>query len=457
MIKKGDIIEVCIDSLAYGGEGVGRYEGVAVFVPDTVPGDKVTAKVVSSKKNYAKAVLSELLQSSSNRIKPDCGISKVCGGCQLQHVSYEEQLVLKRKIVADNLKKIAGLEVDVKPVLAAPSTKGYRCKVQYPVQQTKVSKRFLVGYYKKGTHDIVNIKHCPVQPAIIDDIVEYLRTQAQSIGLTAYTEKQHVGLIRHFVFRYSHTDGKILLIIVINADEAPAILNKFILDIKAKFSEISGILVDFNTSKTNVIMANNLELFIGDNFIKETLEDKVFKVSGGSFFQVNPETAVKIFTTVRDMVLNKLEKPVVLDLYSGVGTFSIFLQDVASKIIAVEENPSAVNDAKENLLLNKSAEKSEIVIKQGNVDDVLLELQQESSSVDVTVLDPPRKGCSSQAVELIAQLTKQFIIYVSCDPATLARDIKIFSANGFDVEYIQPADMFPNTYHIESIALLKRK
>lgn len=457
MLKKNDLIQTQVHSLAHGGEGIGKINGITVFIPDTVPGDKVNAKITSVKKAYAKALLTEIIEPSKIRVKPFCGLAKVCGGCQVQHIDYAEQLKLKKKIVEDNFNKIANLNVEVKDPIENPNNTGYRCKIQYPVQQTKVSKRFLLGYYKKGTHEIVNIKHCPIQPSIVDNITEFIRENSQKLGLNAYNEKQHSGLIRHFIFKVSKSNNNILLIVVINASEASEEFKNLCFAIKNRFKQVIGIMVNFNTSKTNAIMSDNTQRIWGKEYMVEKLNNLKFKVSANSFFQVNPEMAEKLFLTVKSLISSRINKPSILDIYSGVGTFSIFLKDIASRITAIEENPNAIKDAKENLKINVAPDDANIDIIEGNANTVLAELTEQGKKFDVTIIDPPRKGCSSEALDLITRLTDKFIIYVSCDPATLARDVKILNQNGFVPEFIQPVDMFSHTYHIESIVVLKRQ
>ena len=453
MLKKGEIIELEINKLVYGGEGIGRYNDIAVFVPDTPSGDIVKAEIVSVKNSYAKAILKEVVKPSEHRIKPFCPLSNACGGCQWQHINYEEQLRAKKVIVEECLKKIAGAEIPIKDTISSSETKNYRCKIQFPVQQTKISKRFLAGYYKKGTHDIVNIKYCPVQPEIIDEITAFLREKAQELNLTAYQEKKKKGLIRHFVFRYSKTAQDIVLTIVINAEKIPENLIKLCDSVKEKFNQVAGVIVNFNTSHTNLIMGKVSQLVHGKNYIEETLDSKVFKISHDAFFQVNPFTASKMFNEVKEIVKQRVNNPSILDIYAGSGSFSIYLSDLASEIVAVEEIESAVDDGEENISRNKI---QNIQYIKENADIAVPKLAAENRKFDVIILDPPRKGCSKEVLEAVKQITDKFVIYISCDPSTLARDYKILS-DKFTAEFVQPVDMFCHTYHVESILVARAK
>ena len=457
MFKKGDLFEINIETLAYGGEGIGRLNGITVFVPDSVPGDYLKIEIVSVKKNYARGIIQEIIKPSEYRISPVCSLAKVCGGCQWLHIDYKEQLRAKKKIVEESLKKIANIDIPVHDVISSDCNLEYRCKIQFPVQQTKVSKRILAGYYKKGTHEIVNIKFCPIQPEIINQITQFTREKAQELNLTAYNEKTGKGLIRHLVYRYSQSHKNLLLIVVINSLDISDKLEQLCKSVQDNFKEIAGVLVNFNTSGTNIIMSYKTELACGRDYIEENLEGKKFKISAGSFFQVNPAAAVKIFNEVHKIIKERVENPTILDVYAGVGTFSIWLKDLATKITAIEENSNAVSDVRENIKLNKSENDADIDILEGNADRVLQDLIEQNSNFDVTILDPPRKGCSDVAIDAVARLTNKFIIYVSCNPTTLARDIKLLMKSGFIPEYAQPIDMFCHTYHIESIVVLKRK
>lgn len=452
-MNKGEIIELKIEKLTYGGEGIGRADGIAVFVPDTAAGDVIKAEVVSVKKNMAKATVKEIVTPSESRVKPFCPLANACGGCQWQHISYDEQLRAKKQIIEECMHKIAGIDVPVKDVIRSDEVTEYRCKVQYPVQQTKVSKRFLAGYYRKNTHDIVNIKFCPIQPRIIDDIAEFLRKKAQELNLTAYNEKTGKGLIRHFVFRYSQTNKDLLLTVVINDRQNNDIVEELCFWAKKQFPEIKGVLVNFNTSKSNLIMGSKTELVEGQDFTEEVLGEKKFRISAESFFQVNPLTAEKMFSEVRKIVKEKTKTPSILDVYAGSGSFSMFVSDLASEITAVEESESSVKDGLENLQRNKI---NNISFIKGDAESVLKKLENENKKFDVVILDPPRKGCSEQVIESVKNLAGNLLIYISCNPSTLARDVKLLS-DKFTPEFIQPVDMFCHTYHVESILVMTKK
>lgn len=455
MFKKGDIIELYVDELVYGGDGLGKIDGFPVFVPDTAPEELVKVEIISSSKSYAKGQVVEIIKPSKYRVNPECSLSKVCGGCQWQHVKYNEQLKIKKKIVQDNLKKIAHIEVPVNDVIPAPENLEYRCKVQYPVRQTKVSMKYLVGYFKKGTHEVVNNKYCPVQPRIIDEITMFAREKMQKLRLNAYNEKTKKGMIRHIVYRYSKTQDKLLVIFVVNDKFISDTVKELSISVYNKFPQVEGVLLNFNRASSNVILGSEYKLVSGKDSIEEVLDGRKFKISAGSFFQVNPTAATGMFNYVHKVVSEKSKEPTILDVYAGVGNFGIWLKDLASKITAIEENPEAVKNAIENIELNKIIAGGEINMIQGNADEALLKLVEENNTYDITILDPPRKGCSQSVLDAAIKLTDKYIIYVSCNPATLARDLQLLSDN-FIPEFVQPVDMFCHTYHIESIAVLKK-
>lgn len=446
--------KVEIKSLVYGGAGVGHLDnGKTVFVDDVVDGDFIEAEIYSDKKHFAFACMKNLLTPSKYRIDPVCKLSKVCGGCQWQQVDYEHQLDVKTRIVKDTLQKALKKEIYVERTIASPDNLQYRCKVQMPVSQTKTSKRILAGYFKKNSHELVNIKYCPIQPDIIGEICEYLKEAIQKKNIRAYDEKTQKGMIRHFVFRYSSTNKKILLIFVVNSKSTAPDLRIVADEVRHKFPHISGVCVNFNKQNSNVIMGENFELISGDDFIEENLEGRIYHISKGSFFQVNPRSALNIFKTAEDMLKSQFNEkiPVLLDAYSGVGSFSIWLKDAAERIVAVEDYPQAVCDAKINLEKNQA---ENISLFEGDAQEVLDNFVKEGQVFDVVIIDPPRKGCSEKALEAVAALSKRSIVYVSCNPATLGRDLKKLEELGFFIKRIQPVDMFCHTHHVETVVLL---
>jgi len=457
-MKVLDEITIKIEKLSNLGFGIakqnknGGHGGLVIFVENACPGDELNVKITKLTKNYANAQIVEILDKSPHRVEPFCALQKICGGCQLQFIDYDYQLQLKKEIVSETVKMISGVDIEVKDVIRSPQNKNYRHKVQYPISQTKVSKRILAGYYKPKSHEIINIKHCPIQPESCDEIIEFIRNKAFDYGISGYNEKKHSGDLRHVVLRVSKATGKILVTLVVNSTKIFDRLKDFAQNIYDNFKEVSGVCVNFNSKKTNVIMGENVELIAGKDFIKERILDKTFRIGPKTFFQINPQSAENIFAFVKDYIKDNFENPTVLDAYAGVTAFGITISDVCKKVVSVEENKEAVDLASEIIGLNEIKN-----VELHNMDAQKFfekELKTKKRKFDAIILDPPRKGCSQESLDYAFQLCKGKIIYVSCNPATLARDLKYLTSKGAEVEFIQPFDMFCHTYHVESVAVI---
>ncbi len=451
--KCGDVTEVIPEKLVYEGDALAKINGFPVFIQGGCPQDKLKIKITKLHKSFATAVIEEILEPSSHRVKPFCPLHSVCGGCGWQHIDYDFQLEQKRDIVFETVKKITGEEIDVKHVIKSPETTSFRSKIQYPVSQTKVSKRLIAGYYKKGSHELVNIKYCPIQPKIIDKITEFIRKNAQELGISGYNEKLHKGELRHIVYRYSKSENECMVIFVVNDTKLSDKFKKLAKKIMEEFAHVKGCLINYNTKRTNLIMTNDTRKILGENFVTEKIDDKIFKISANSFFQVNIGSAKNIFDNVKKIIEENYPYARILDAYSGVSSFGIWLCDIAKEVVSVEEAPSATKDALENIKINNAKNLTPL---NGDAGKIFEQLVQKGEKFDVTVLDPPRKGCSKESLDFAVKLSEKAIIYVSCNPSTLARDLKYLHENGFKTQYIQPVDMFCHSYHIESIAYLKR-
>lgn len=454
-MKVNDELNVKIEKLSNLGFGIAKNDGMVIFVENACPEDELKVKITKVSKNYANATISEIISPSSHRVEPFCPMQKVCGACQLQFIDYDYQLQLKKEIVQDAMRSIGNIDISVKDVIKSPEIKEYRCKVQYPIGQTKVSKKILAGYYKPKSHEIVNIKYCPIQPEICDKIIDFVREKAVELGVTGYNEKKHVGDLKHVVIRHSKATDKNLVVLVINAKKAFKKIEDLANQIYSNFKEVSGVCVNFNPNKTNLIMTNNTEVIVGKNFTKERILDKTFKIGANSFFQVNPKSAENIFAYVKNYIKENFESPTVFDAYAGVTTFGITVSDVCKKVVSVEECKDAVNWAEETIKTNKIDN-----IELHNMDAEKFfekELQTKKRRFNITILDPPRKGSTEKTLDYVTALTKDKIIYVSCNPATLARDLKYLISKGAKVESIQPFDMFCHTYHVENVAIIDLK
>lgn len=436
-LKKDEIIEVSVEKMTFGGDALSHYNGFVIFIKGGCPDDLLRVKIVKLNKHYAKAEITEIIKPSPHRIKPFCPLFNACGACQWQYIDYDFLLTQKKNILSEALNS----DFYIEDMAGSPKLRGYRCKTQYPVSETKNSKRILAGYYRENSHDITNIKFCPAQDKTVDEIVEYIR---ENWDLGAFVEKTKKGLLRHIVIKKSSTTEDILLILVLNSDKKKDI-NSFASSLKKKFSNIRGILVNYNPHNSNKIMSDKTELVLGNDFYTEKFGDKKFKIGAESFFQVNPFCANEIFSEIKKFI-----KPnsTLLDCYGGVGIIGSYLADLTKSTTLIEINSEACRLAEENY---KSNGVKDFEIIEGDVKDVL----KSDKTFDYSVIDPPRKGCEKDVLNILSKISKN-IIYVSCNPQTLSRDIKILQEFGFKLKYVKPFDMFPYTYHMETLCFLEQ-
>lgn len=437
-----------IESFSNQGYGIAKPDGFVVFVEGACPEDTVKAKITKLTKNYAIAKTLEVLTPSQYRVEPFCPLQKICGACQLQFIDYNYQLKLKKQIVEDAIRSIGGLDIEINDPIPSPQIKAYRHKIQYPISETKVSKRILAGYYKPQSHEIVNIKYCPIQPSICDEIIEFIRVHAFDYGISGFNEKKHSGDLRHVVIRSSAATGKNLVVLVVNATKTFDRLNEFANAIYSNFKEVAGVCVNFNSKKTNVILGEKSECIVGKDVIKERIIDKTFRIGANTFFQVNPKSAENIFKYVKNYLSENFNSPTVLDAYAGITAFGICVSDVCKKVVSVEENKESCELARITLEANDVKN-----VEIHNMDAAKF-FAKEKRKFDAIILDPPRKGCTKESLDEAFRLCNGSIIYVSCNPATLARDLKYLTEKGAKVESVQPFDMFCHTYHIENVAII---
>jgi 23S rRNA (uracil1939-C5)-methyltransferase len=479
-LRRGETLEVTIDSLANGGDGVAKCDGVPIFVDRAAVGDKVLVRLFDVRKDFARGAIEKI-------IEPPCQHFDQCGGCQWQHLSYEAQLANKESLVRQALKHIAGLgeALTVEPIAGAPGDESlhYRNKTQFPVQY--IDGQFLAGYYARGSHDLVNVQHCSIQPETMDAILATSRNLLKRYKVHAYDESTHKGLVRHINLRQSFASGKQLVTIVVN--HAALKFSKFrekeellpLLDVArelvARHPDIEGVVLNFNPERGNRILGNDSLVLIGTEYVEEELKSNradmpqrlrdglKLRLSSSSFFQVNSRQAVTLLEIVADMAqaaLSGIAAPVIVDAYAGVGTISFWLSALANSVVAVEENREAVADGKANALLNDI---ENIDFIEGRVEDVIERLMSEGTLPDLLVVDPPRKGLSPEVLQCIKEHGPAHLIYVSCNPTTLARDLKMLAdhgdkaeANGYKAKRVKPVDLFPQTYHVETVVLLER-
>ena len=440
---------VKIENFSNQGDGIARVDGFVIFVQNALPGDVVKIEIQKENKHFARAKILEIIEPSTGRTEPFCHLYNPCGACSLQHAKYAFQLELKKQIVQDSLKNIGNLDIKVEQIIPSPQTTEFRCKIQYPVTQTKISKRILAGYYKTKSHEITNIKHCPIQPKICDEIIEFIRNKGQELNLSCYKENTHKGLLRHIVIRHSAYNHDVLVTIVVNANSVSKYLKELAEAIFNNFEKVKGVCVNFNESKSNVILGKKTELIAGIDTIEEKILDKTFKIASTTFFQVNPKSAENIFGYVKEIISKMENKPDVLDAYAGIASFGIVVSDVAKSVLSVEENKASTDLAKEVLKLNK------ITNLEIRNDDTGKFLKTCNDKFDVIILDPPRKGCDEITLNESLRLCKKIIIYVSCNPATLARDLKYLTEKNAKIKSVIAFDMFCHSLHVESVAIIE--
>ncbi|RCW82963.1 23S rRNA m(5)U-1939 methyltransferase [Halanaerobium sp. DL-01] len=456
MVKKNDIYRVKIEDLANGGDGVGRIEdNLVVFVPLTLPGDYVKIKITYKKKNFAQGELIELIESSPDRIEPPCPVFDICGGCQIQHINYKKQLEFKKNMIYDLMARIGELDnIPLKEIIPYQPPFRYRNKAQFPL--TEVGEEIVAGFYQRASHSIVPYNNCLIQHPLINRILRETLEVLNKEELSVYDEKKGVGLLRHLIIRAGVCTNQALLTFVTSELEFPNSKNiaKRIFD---RIPELKGVTQNINIKNTNRIMGSrNINLF-GENKIKEYIGKAEFVISPSSFFQVNTLQAEKLYKQIFSMAeFNGGEK--IVDAFSGTGSIAVYLaqkmkkeKNNIEKIYCIENSASAVKDGKVNIHLN-SLDNIEFI--EGEVEKELGKLLKDNK-IDLLVFDPPRKGLEDRTVEMVKESGIEKVIYVSCNPATQARDLKNLKSD-YKVEVIQPVDMFPQTYHVESVALLKK-
>lgn len=466
-VAKNDEITLDIIGMNHDGEGVGRADGYTLFVPGALPGEKISARVLKTKKQYGYAKMQTLLESSPARVDAPCEIFDRCGGCQIQHMDYAAQLEWKRQQVVNSLERIGKLNVrslegaaDVGATEAGgilvPSTLGmsepwrYRNKAQVPMGQEHG--RLIGGFYARGSHRIVDMQTCIIQHEANDEMVEAVKEIGRELGISAYDEETGRGLLRHVVVKVAFATGEKMVVLVTNGDRLPE-AERWIEAIRERVPSVRSICQNVNTRQTNVIFGDVTRVLWGEEVIHDYIGDVKFAISARSFYQVNPaQTEVLYGKTLEYAGLTGNET--VIDAYCGIGTISLFLAQKAKKVYGVEIVKEAIEDARKNAELNGFANAE---FEVGASEDVIPRWREQGVKPDVIVVDPPRKGCDARLLDTIIEMKPERVVYVSCNPATLARDLRVLEDGGFKTVKVQPVDMFPQTVHVEAVALLTRQ
>lgn len=463
MFKKNDVLEIEITDQGTTGEGIGKVSGYTLFVKDTVIGDVAKVKVMKAKKNYAFARLVEIVKPSKYRVEPLCPVAKSCGGCQLQAMNYQQQLKFKQEKVFNNIRRIGGVEDFVmKPIMGMEELciKGheengpfhYRNKAQFPVGRDKEG-RIISGFYAGRTHSIISVNDCLLGTGVNKTVMDIIKMYMTLEGVKPYDEVTHKGVVRHVLIREGKHTGEVMVCIIINGDKLPQVDR--LVEQLLKVSGMTDISLNINKEKNNVILGDKIIKLYGPGYIEDYIGDVKFRISPLSFFQVNPVQTEKLYS--KAMEYAKLTgSETVWDLYCGIGSISLFLAKNARKVIGVEIVEPAVEDAKVNARIN-NIENVDFI--SGAAEDVVPEYFQNHKDApecnpDVIVVDPPRKGCDEKLLNTMVLMAPKRIVYVSCDSATLARDIKWLSDKGYKLVEATPCDMFGQSVHVETVALL---
>lgn len=455
-MNKNEKIVVKIEDIGVNGEGIGKVEGYTLFVKDALIGDTVEAVITKAKKNYGYAKMLKILDASPHRVERKCPVARQCGGCQIQELSYEAQLDFKTKKVYGNLERIGGfspefLDTVMEPICGMEEPFYYRNKAQFPIGTDREG-NIVTGFYAGRTHQIIPNMECALGVSVNQKILQIIVDFMNEYGVSAYDEETGRGLVRHVLIRYGFTTKEIMVCLVINGDNFPK--SEKLADKLVQIEGMTSITYSVNKENTNVIMGKEIGVLWGQGYITDYIGDVKYQISPLSFFQVNPVQTEKLYGLALEYAGLKGNETV-WDLYCGIGTISLFLAQKAKKVYGVEIVPQAIDDARNNAKIN-GIENAEFFV--GKAEEVLPEYYAryekehgEKAYADVIVVDPPRKGCDETLLDTMVEMKPERIVYVSCDSATLARDLKYLCERGYEIQRVKPVDQFPHTVHVEVI------
>lgn len=457
-LQKNDELNIQIDDIGTEGEGIAHLNGYALFIKDALPGDYIRAKIIKTKKSYGYARMIEIIKPSTDRVEPKCPVARACGGCQIQHLSYKKQLAFKQNKIKNCLTRIgkfpeSQINAIMEPVMGMEEPYYYRNKAQFPIGKDK-NGNLVAGFYANRTHSIIHMPGCMIQAKVNEQILEVILDFMKKYDVEPYNEVAHKGLVRHVLTRVGYVTGELMVCLVINGTTLPH-ADKLI-DELVKIEGMKSISININKERTNVILGNKVKTLWGEDYIIDYIDDVKYQISPLSFYQVNPIQTKKLYETALSFA-GLTGNEVVWDLYCGIGTISLFLAKQAKMVYGVEIVPEAIDDANQNKKLNGI---SNVEFFTGAAEEVLPVKYKESNgamTADVIVVDPPRKGCEQTLLDTILNMVPKKVVYVSCDPATLARDLKILCEGGYELKKVRGCDMFGHSGHVETVCLLSRK
>ena len=449
--RKNDLVTLEIEDCGIDGEGIGKADGFTVFVKDAVIGDTVTAKIIKAKKNYGYGRLMEVLKPSPYRVEPKCEFARQCGGCQLQALSYDQQLVFKTNKVKGHLERIGGFtDIPMEPIIGMDELFHYRNKAQFPVGRNKEGK-IVTGFYAGRTHNIIENRDCALGVAENKEVLDRVIAHMEKYGIEPYNEATGKGLVRHVLIRYGYFTKEVMVCLILNGNKIPK--EELLVKSLCEIPGMTSITINVNKKRSNVILGEEICLLWGQEYITDRIGDISYQISPLSFYQVNPMQTQKLYAKALEYADLHGEETV-WDLYCGIGTISLFLAQKAKFVRGVEIVPAAIENAKENAKLN-GLENTEFFV--GKAEEVLpREYKKNGVYADVIVVDPPRKGCDETLLETMVEMNPERIVYVSCDSATLARDLKYLCERGYELRKVCPVDQFGMTVHVETVVLLSK-
>ncbi|PTX60783.1 23S rRNA m(5)U-1939 methyltransferase [Melghirimyces profundicolus] len=450
-VEPGERIQVEITGQSHTGDGVGKVEGFTVFIPLAIAGERVEARVTRVKKTYAHARLEKVLKASPNRVDAPCPVFERCGGCQVQHIAYPVQLEAKRKQVADAFARIGGLEnVEVLPVLGMKEPWNYRNKAQVPFGGSRG--RVRAGFYAAGSHQIVEFEHCMVQQPENDRAIQRVKERVKELGIPPYDERKHRGVLRHVMVRTGVHTGDVMVVLVTNGPKLPG-RQRLVEGLREDIPGLVSLVQNIQPKRTNVVLGPENRILWGEPVIHDTIGPVRFVISPHSFFQVNPAQTEILYEQVKKHA-ELSGRETVIDAYCGIGTIALCLAEDAARVFGVESIPQAVEDARHNAALNGIDHAS---FEAGTAEEVMPRWAEEGIRPDVIVVDPPRKGCAPEFLDAAVKMNPDRLVYVSCNPATLARDAAYLKERGYVNHEVQPVDMFPQTGHVECVTVFRKR